>query len=71
MSDENLGLPSVHMVTSPVPEVSSETDPTDRAAEYVGRIADLEGRLNFLKWQTTIAMREAEKLLHSPKKYLR
>jgi hypothetical protein len=61
MSDKNLGLPLVDTVTSLVPEVSSEPDSADRTAEYVGRIADLEGRLNSLKNQTTIAMGQAEK----------
>jgi hypothetical protein len=53
MTDKKLGLPLVDMVTSPVPEVSSEPDPADHTAEYVGRIADLEGCLYSLKWQTT------------------
>jgi hypothetical protein len=62
MSYKNLGLPSVYTVTSVVPEVSSEPNPMDRTAEYVRRIADLEGRLNSLKWQTTTAMGQAEKI---------
>jgi hypothetical protein len=61
ISEKNLGLPSVNTTISQVPEVSSEPNPLDRTAEHVGRIVDLEGRLNALKLQTTIAMGQAKK----------
>jgi hypothetical protein len=47
--------------TSQVPKVFPELDSTGRTVEYVDRIADLEGQLNSLKKQTTIAMGQAEK----------
>jgi hypothetical protein len=49
VSEKDLGLPPVNMVIFQVPEVSSEPDPSDRTAEHIGRIADLEGRLKALK----------------------
>jgi hypothetical protein len=49
ISEKNLGLPSVDTGISQVPEVSFEPDPLDRTTEYIGRITDLEGRLNVLK----------------------
>jgi hypothetical protein len=61
ISKKNLGLPSINTVISQAPEVSSEPDPLDRTTEHVRRIADLEGRLNALKRQTTIAMGQDEK----------
>jgi hypothetical protein len=49
VSEKDLGLPPVNMVIFQVPEVSSEPDPSDRTAEHIGRIVDLEGRLKALK----------------------
>jgi hypothetical protein len=47
--------------TAQAPEDFFEPYSTDRTAEYIYRIADLEGRLDSSKKQTTVAMRQAEK----------
>jgi hypothetical protein len=61
MSEKDLGLSPVNMVSCQVLKVSSEPDLSDRTAKHVGRIANIEGRLRDLKLQTTIAMGQAEK----------
>jgi hypothetical protein len=43
VSEKDLGLPPVNMVSSQVPEVSSEPDPSDRTTKHIGRIADPKG----------------------------
>jgi hypothetical protein len=44
-----------------IPEVPSEPDSSDRCAEHLLRIVDLEGRLSSLKHQTRTAIEQAEK----------
>jgi hypothetical protein len=58
--DKNISLPLLDTSAAQTPKAFLEPD-SDRIAKYVGRIADLEGRLNSLKKQTTIAMGRAEK----------
>jgi hypothetical protein len=59
--DKNISLPLLDVSAAQAPEDFLEPDSTNRVAEYIDRIADLEGRLDSLKKQTTVAMRQDEK----------
>jgi hypothetical protein len=57
---EHGSLP-INIAGSRIPEVPSRHDSSERCAEHLSRIADLEGRLSSLKHQTRTTMEQAEK----------
>jgi hypothetical protein len=61
MPEIDRGSLPINIAGSRISEVSSEPAWPDHCAEYLSRIADLEGRLSSLKWQTRTTMDQAGK----------
>jgi hypothetical protein len=61
MPEGDRDLLPINTTTSQDPEVPPKSKILDRSAEYIGRIADLEGRVGVLKQQIMNAIVQAEK----------
>jgi hypothetical protein len=68
MPEIECSLPPINTADSKIHGVPSEPDSPDHCAEHLSRIADLEGRLSSLKYQTRTTMEQAEKSSDSLRK---